>query len=144
MWKAFKEFAMRGNVVDLAIGIIIGSAFGAIVNSLVNDIVMPPIGALLGKINFSNLYINLSDKTFDTLKAAKDAGVATINYGLFINTVINFVIITLVLFLIIKGLNALRKPAPAPDAPATKECPYCLTRIPKEATRCPACTSNLK
>lgn len=144
MWKEFKEFAIRGNVVDLAIGIIIGSAFGAIVNSLVTDIVMPPIGALLGKISFSDLYINLSGKAFDTLKAAKDAGAATINYGLFINTIINFVIVALVLFLIIKGMNALRKPASAPVAPATKECPYCLTRVPKKATRCPACTSDLK
>ena len=142
MWKEFKEFAMRGNVVDLAVGIIIGGAFGAIVNSLVNDIVMPPIGALLGKINFADLYINLSGKSFDTLKAAKEAGAATINYGVFINTLINFLIVAVVMFLVVKAMNAMRKPAPAAE-PTTKDCPHCLTKIPKKATRCPACTSQL-
>ena len=145
MWKEFKEFAMRGNVVDLAVGIIIGTAFGAIVSSLVNDIIMPIIGRLLGSLNFSDLFINLTpDKAAASLKAAKDLGAATINYGVFINTIINFAIIALVIFLLVKAMNAVRKPTPAPAAPETKECPYCLTKIPKKATRCPACTSELK
>jgi large conductance mechanosensitive channel len=143
MWKEFKEFIMKGNVVDLAVGIIIGGAFGGIVSSLVNDIIMPPIGLLLGKINFADMYINLSDTAYPTLKAAKEASAATINYGLFINTLINFLIVALVLFLVIKAMNAMRKPAPA-AAPSTKECPYCLTKVPLKATRCPACTSELK
>ena len=144
MWKEFREFIMRGNVVDLAIGIIIGSAFGAIVTSLVNDIIMPPIGLLLGKINFTDLFINLSGTAYPSLAAAKAAGAPTMNYGVFINTLINFLIIALVIFLIVKAMNqhAPRRPQP-PAAPDTKECPYCLTKIPKKATRCPACTSEL-
>jgi large conductance mechanosensitive channel len=144
MLKEFKEFIMRGNVIDLAVGIIIGVSFGAIVTSLVNDIIMPPIGMLLGKINFADMYINLTGQTFANLAAAKAAGAATINYGLFINTVINFILVALVLFFVVKAMNAIRKPAPAPAAPETKECPYCLTKVPKKATRCPACTSELK
>ena len=143
MWKEFKEFAMRGSVIDLAIGIIIGVAFGAIISSFVKDIIMPPIGLLLGKINFADLYINLTSTSYPSLKAAQDAGAATINYGLFINTVINFLLIALVLFFVIKGMNSMKKPAPV-AAPTTKECPYCLTAVPKKATRCPACTSELK
>jgi large conductance mechanosensitive channel len=143
MWSEFKKFVMRGNVVDLAVGIIIGGAFGKIITSLVNDIIMPPIGVLLGKVDFANLYINLSGKTFDSLADAKAAGAATINYGLFINTVLDFVIVAFVIFLLIKQVNRL-KAAPAPVEPNTKECPYCLSVIPLKATRCPNCTSELK
>jgi large conductance mechanosensitive channel len=145
MWKEFKEFALRGNVVDLAIGIIIGGAFGAIVSSVVNDLIMPIIGRLLGSLNFADLFINLTpEKAATSLKIAKDLGAATINYGVFINTLINFLIIAVVLFFLIKGMNSMRKPAPAVAAPDTKECPYCLTKVPAKATRCPACTSELK
>jgi large conductance mechanosensitive channel len=145
MWKEFKEFAMRGNVIDLAVGIIIGGAFGAIVSSLVNDIIMPIIGRMMGPLNFTDLFINLTpEKQAASLKIAKDLGAATINYGVFINTIINFLIIALVLFFLIKAINKTRKPAPAPAVPDTKECPYCLTMVPKKATRCPACTSDLK
>lgn len=143
MWKEFREFAMRGNIVDLAIGIVIGTAFGAVVNSLVNDIIMPPIGALLGRINFADLFVNLSGKPFVSLVAAKAAGAPTINYGQFTNTIINFIIVALVMFFILKAINKLRKPTPAPSTPPTKECPYCLTRIAQGATRCPSCTSEL-
>jgi large conductance mechanosensitive channel len=143
MWKEFKAFIMRGNVVDLAVGIIIGGAFGAIVTSLVNDIIMPPIGLLLGKINFSDLFINLSGSTYPSVAAAKAAGAPTINYGAFINTLINFLIVALVIFFIVKAVNRLRRPAEKPAAPDTKDCPYCLTTIPAKATRCPACTSDL-
>jgi large conductance mechanosensitive channel len=145
MWKEFKEFAMRGNVIDLAVGIIIGGAFGSIVSSLVNDIIMPIIGRLLGSLNFADLFINLTpEKAAASLKIAKDLGAATINYGVFINAIINFAIIALVLFFLIKAMNSVRKPAPAAAAPDTKECPYCFTKVPKKATRCPACTSELK
>ena len=145
MWKEFKEFILRGNVMDLAVGIVIGAAFGAIVNSLVKDIIMPPIGLLLGKINFTDLFINLSGTPYSSLKAAQDAGAATINYGLFINTIINFIIVALAIFFVVKGVNRMRKPAPAaaPAAPTTKECPHCFTEIPLKATRCPNCTSEL-
>ncbi len=146
MWKEFKEFILRGNVMDLAVGIVIGAAFGAIVTSLVNDIIMPPVGLLLGKINFTDLFINLTpDKAATSLKAAKDLGAATINYGQFINTVINFLIVAVVIFFVVKAFNAMRrKPAPAPAAaPTTKACPYCQTDIPLKATRCPHCTSQL-
>jgi large conductance mechanosensitive channel len=145
MWKEFKEFAMRGNVIDLAIGIIIGGAFGAIVSSLVNDIIMPIIGRLMGPLSFTDLFINLTpEKAANTLADAKKLGAATINYGVFINTIITFLIIAVVLFFLIKAMNKMRKPAPAPAAPDTKECPYCLTKVPKKATRCAACTSELK
>ena len=143
MWKEFKEFIMRGSVIDLAVGIIIGGAFGTIVTSLVKDIIMPPIGLLLGKINFADLYINLTNTAYPNLKAAQDASAATINYGLFINNVINFLLIGLALFFVIKAVNKMKKPAPV-AAPNTKECPYCLTQVPLKATRCPACTSELK
>jgi large conductance mechanosensitive channel len=148
MWKEFKEFIMRGNVLDLAVGIIIGAAFGSIVTSLVKDIIMPPIGLLLGKINFADMMINLTPEkgTFTSLKAAQDAGAATINYGQFINTLINFLIVAFVIFLVVRAANALkRKPAPAPAAsPTTKVCPMCATEIPVKAKRCPHCTSELK
>jgi large conductance mechanosensitive channel len=145
MWKEFKEFIMRGSVIDLAVGIIIGAAFGAVVNSLVKDIIMPPIGLLLGKINFSDLFINLSGTPYSSLAAAQQAGAATINYGVFINTIINFIIVGLAIFFVVKAVNRLHKPAPAAAtaAPTTKECPYCFTEIPIKATRCPNCTSQL-
>ena len=142
MLKEFREFVVKGNVIDLAVGIIIGIAFGAIVTSLVNDIIMPPIGLLLGKINFSDLFINLSGTAYPSLKAAKDAGAATINYGVFLNAVINFIIVAFVVFLLVKQVNRMKK-EPAPAEPNTKECKYCLSTIPLKATRCPHCTSEL-
>ncbi|MEO0076209.1 MAG: large conductance mechanosensitive channel protein MscL [candidate division WOR-3 bacterium] len=144
MFKEFKEFAMRGNVLDMAVGIIIGVAFGKIVTSLVNDIIMPPIGLLLGKIDFANLFINLSGKHYSTLAEAKAAGAATLNYGVFINTVIDFIIVAFVIFLIVRQVNRLKKkPAPVTAEPTTKECPYCFSTISIKATRCPNCTSQL-
>lgn len=144
MIEEFKKFAMRGNVMDLAVGIIIGGAFGKIVSSLVDDVIMPPIGLLLGKVDFSDLYINLSGKTYASLAQAKAAGAATLNYGLFVNSVINFTIVAFAVFLLIKQMNRLA-PAPAPAAaPATCDCPYCLQPVPLAATRCFHCTSHLE
>lgn len=143
MLKEFKEFIMRGNVVDMAVGIIIGAAFGKIVTSFVNDILMPPIGLLLGKVDFSNLFISLSGQQYPTLTAAKTAGAATLNYGIFINTALDFVIIAFAIFLLIRQVNRMKRPAPEP-APSTKECPFCLSAIPLKATRCPHCTSEMK
>lgn len=144
MWKEFRDFAMRGNVIDLAVGIIIGAAFGKIVSSLVNDILMPPIGVVLGKVDFSNLFISLTGQHFNSLTEAKAAGAATLNYGIFINNVIDFVIVAFAVFLLVQQVNRLtRKPA-APAAPATKDCPYCLSAVPLRATRCPQCTSEIK
>ncbi len=145
MLKEFKEFAMRGNVVDLAIGIVIGGAFGKIVSSFVSDILMPPVGLLFGKVDFSNLFIGLSSKTYATLQEAKAAGAATINYGLFFNTILDFLIVAFAVFLLIKQINRLkRQEQPAPAAPTTRECPFCLSSIPLKATRCPQCTSEVK
>lgn len=145
MWKEFKEFAMRGNVLDMAVGIIIGAAFGKIVSSFVNDVLMPPIGVLLGKVDFSNLFITLSGQSFATLEEAKKAGAATIRYGLFFNTIIDFILVALAIFIMIRQINRLkRQPEPAPALPTTKECPYCFSAIPIKATRCPNCTSELK
>jgi large conductance mechanosensitive channel len=146
MFKEFKEFAMKGNVMDLAVGVIIGAAFGKIVTSLINDVLMPVIGLLLGKVDFSNLFLSLSGGAFPTLAEAKKAGAATLNYGLFVNALIDFLIIGLVIFMMVKWVNKLRKPAPvaAAAAPTTKECPFCFTMIPVKAVRCPACTSQLK
>jgi large conductance mechanosensitive channel len=143
MLKEFREFAVRGNVIDLAVGIIIGAAFGKIVTSLVSDVLMPPLGLLLGKVDFSNLFINLSDKHVATLAEAKAAGAATINYGLFINTVIDFVIVAFAVFLLVRQVNRLVKKPEPPKPVTTKECPFCATAIPLAATRCPACTSHL-
>ncbi len=143
MLKEFKEFAMRGNVLDMAIGIIIGAAFGKIITSLVSDIIMPPIGKLLGKVDFTNLFITLGDGGFKTLKEAQAAGAPTINYGLFFNTVIDFVIVAFVIFLIVKQVNRFKKKPPE-EAPATKECPFCISQVPLKAVRCPNCTSDLK
>lgn len=143
MLKEFKEFIMRGNVLDLAVAVIIGAAFGAIVTSFVNDIIMPPIGLLLGNVDFSNLFINLSGTPYQSLAEAQSAGAPTINYGLFLNTIINFIIIAFAIFLVIKAANRLQKaPEPAQE-PTTKECPFCLSSIPIKATRCPHCTSQL-
>ena len=145
MFKEFKEFAMRGNVLDMAIGIIIGAAFGKIVSSFVADVLMPPIGLLLGKVDFSNLFINLSGQTFPSVEAAKAAGAATLNYGMFLNTVIDFLIVAFAIFLLIKQVNRLMpKKAEAPAAPTTKECPRCLSQIPIKATRCAHCTSDIQ
>ena len=142
MLKEFRDFAMRGNVVDLAVGIIIGAAFGKIVTSLVNDILMPPLGVVLGKVDFSNLFINLSGAHYDSLTAAKAAGAATVNYGTFINNIIDFVIVAFAVFLLVKQMNRLMPP-PKVEAAATKECPFCKSSIVPAATRCPHCTSQL-
>jgi large conductance mechanosensitive channel len=138
----FKQFALKGSVVDLAVGFVVGAAFGKIVTSFTNDILMPPIGLALGAVDFSNLFINLSSKHYDTIAAAKAAGAPTLNLGLFINTIIDFVIIAFVVFLIIKWLNQLVGEQPA--APTTRPCPYCLSAIAIGATRCPHCTSEVK
>lgn len=143
MLKEFKAFAMRGNVVDLAIGFIIGAAFGKIITSLVSDILMPPIGLILGKVDFSSLFLNISGKSYGSLAAAKAAGAATINYGLFLNTIIDFLIVAFVIFLLIRQINRWNKPAPAPEA-TTKDCPYCFSAISIKATRCPNCTSEVR
>ncbi|HET8726711.1 MAG TPA: large conductance mechanosensitive channel protein MscL [Alphaproteobacteria bacterium] len=147
MLKEFKEFAMRGNVIDLAVGIIIGAAFSQITTSLVNDIIMPPIGLLLGQVDFSNLFINLSGQDYTSLAEAQAAGAPTINYGQFLNTVINFLIVAFAVFLLVRGINRLRRRedtgAELP-APTIKDCPYCFSSIPIKATRCPSCTSALE
>ena len=145
MFKEFKEFTLRGNVIDLAIGVIIGAAFGKIVTSFVNDILMPPIGLLLGNVGFSNLFINLSGQPYGSLEEAQAAGAATINYGLFINTVLDFIIVAFVIFLLVRQVNRMRREQEAPPAgPTTRECPYCLSTVPLKATRCPHCTSELE
>jgi large conductance mechanosensitive channel len=143
MLKEFKEFAMRGNVLDMAVGIIIGAAFGKIITSFVGDILMPPIGLLLGKVDFSSLFLNLSAKSYDTLAAAKAAGAATLNYGLFLNSVTDFLIVAFVVFLLVRQVNRWKAPA-AVAAPSTTDCPYCCMTVPSKATRCPHCTSGLR
>ena len=142
MLKEFRNFVMRGNVLDLAVAVIIGGAFGKIITSFVNDVIMPPIGLLLGGVDFANLFISLDGKAYESLEAAKTAGAATINYGIFLNTVIDFTIVAFVIFLIIKSVSKLQKPAPVAD-PTTKDCPYCFTTIAIKAKRCPNCTSQL-
>ena len=142
MLKEFKQFVLRGNVIDLAIAVIIGGAFGKIITSLVNDIVMPPLGLLLGKVNFSDLFISLDGTKYASLADAQTAGAATLNYGIFINTIIDFILVAIVMFLVIYWFNKLKR-EPAPAAPTTKECPHCFTQIPIKATRCPNCTSQL-
>ena len=145
MLKEFKEFAMRGNVLDMAIGIVIGAAFGNIVTSFVSDILMPPIGLLLGGVDFSNIFIVLGSGEYASLEAAKEAGAATWNIGLFINTMIDFLIIAFAIFLVVKAVNNLkRKEAAPPPAPSEKSCTFCATTIPIKATRCPNCTSQLE
>ena len=143
MLKEFKEFALRGNVLDLAIGVIIGAAFGGLVTSFVNDILMPPLGLLLGGVDFANLFINLSGTPYASLAEAQAAGAPTINYGLFINNVVNFLIIAFVIFLLVRAINRMTKPKTAPEAPSTKLCPFCYSGIPIKAMRCPECTSEL-
>jgi large conductance mechanosensitive channel len=149
MLKEFKEFAMRGNVIDMAVGIIIGAAFGLIIASLVSDVLMPPIGLILGNMDFSNLFMVLKEgKTagpYATVAAAKGAGAVTLNYGLFVNTIVNFLIVAFAIFFLVRGMNALKKKEEAPAAkPMTKECPHCLSTIPIKASRCGHCTSELK
>jgi large conductance mechanosensitive channel len=143
MLKEFKEFAMKGNVLDLAVGFIIGAAFGKIVTSLVSDIIMPPIGLILGKVDFSSLFLNLSGKSYSSLAEAKAAGAATLNYGIFLNNIVDFLIVAFAVFLLVRMVNRWNKPAPA-AAPSTKECPYCASTIPLKATRCPNCTSEIR
>ncbi len=143
--KEFREFAVKGNVLDMAVGIILGVAFGKIVTSLVDDIVMPPLGLLLGKVDFSNLFVSLTGHHFDSLAAAKQAGAPTINYGLFINAVLNFLIVAFAVFLLVRQVNRFRRQQEdQPTEAATRACPYCLSPIPDKATRCPHCTSEIK
>jgi large conductance mechanosensitive channel len=145
MWNDFTAFIKRGSVIDLAVGVIIGSAFGRIVSSLVEDIILPPVGLLLGKVDFSNLFINLSGGSYASLNAAKEAGAATINYGMFINNIINFLIMAFVIFMLVRQVNKLQTPKEEkPSKPTTKECPYCCSMIPVKANRCPECTSQLE
>ena len=149
MLKEFKEFAMRGNVIDMAVGIIIGAAFGTIVNSLVQDVIMPPIGLLLGNVDFSNIFIVLKEGKvagpYASVAAARSAGAISINFGMFVNTIISFILVAFAVFLFVKTINRLRRQEEAPPAaPTTKECNYCFSKIPIQATRCPNCTSELK
>ena len=138
----FKEFAVKGSVIDMAVGIIIGAAFGSIVNSLVKDVIMPPIGMLMGGINFADMFVALDGKAYATLAEAQAAAAPTINYGLFINSIISFIIVALAIFVLIKQINAMKK-QPAPPEPNSKECPYCKESIPKAAVKCSHCTSDL-
>jgi large conductance mechanosensitive channel len=143
MLKEFKEFAMKGNVLDLAVGFIIGAAFGKIITSLVSDIIMPPIGLILGKVDLSSLFLNLSGKSYSSLAEAKAAGAATLNYGVFLNNIVDFLVVAFAVFLLVRMVNRWNKPAPA-AAPSSKECPYCASSIPLKATRCPNCTSEIR
>ena len=142
MFKDFKEFAMRGNVLDLAVGLIIGAAFGKIITSFVNDVMMPPLGVLIGNVDFTNLFIDLTGRGFSTLAEAKEAGAPTINFGLFVNTLLDFLLVSFAVFLLIRQINRL-KTKPAQVAVTTKECPYCISLVPLQAKRCPHCTSQL-
>jgi len=141
MLKEFKEFAMKGNVVDMAVGIILGVAFGKIITSLVNDIIMPPIGLVLGRVDFNSLFVSLDGKSYATLALAKAASAPTINYGAFLNTILDFVIVAFVMFLLVRQANRLTPAAPA--EPTTKDCPFCLSPVPLKATRCSQCTSQM-
>lgn len=148
MLKEFKQFVMRGNVVDMAVGIIIGGAFGAIVKSLVDNVLMPPLGLLIGGVDFSNFFVVLKKGTtagpYESLAAAKEAGAVTLNYGMFVNAVVTFLIVAFAVFLLVKWINSLQPPKPAaPAGPATKACPFCISTIPIQASRCPSCTSEL-
>ena len=140
----FKKFAIQGNAIDLAVGVIIGAAFGKIVASLVEDILMPPLGLLLGGVDFSNLFLTLSGGTYESVAKAKEAGAATLNYGIFLNHVVNFLIIAFAIFMVVKQINRLKTAPPPPGPPTTKDCPYCLMTIPLKATRCGHCTSEVK
>ena len=143
MFKEFRDFAARGSVIDLAVGVIIGAAFGKIVTSLVNDIVMPPIGLLIGKVDFRNLYVSLNGQAYPSLAEAQKAGAPTINYGMFLNTILEFVIVAFVVFLIVRQINRMSPPPVAAPAEPQKSCPFCATAIPMAAKRCPFCTSTL-
>jgi large conductance mechanosensitive channel len=143
MLKEFKEFIRRGNVIDLAVGFVMGAVFGKVASSFINDVVMPPVGLLLGKVDFSSLYINLSGQAFESLAKAKEAGAPVIAYGVFLNAVIEFLIVALAIFIVIRQINKL-KSKPAPASPTTKECPFCLSTVPLKAVRCPNCTSEIK
>ena len=143
LMKEFREFAARGNVVDLAVGVIIGAAFGKIVTSLVNDIVMPPIGMAIGRIDFKNLFVALNGQQYASVADAQKAGAATINYGIFLNTILEFAIVAFVIFLMVRQINRLKTPAPSPPSDDARDCPFCVSRISSKATRCPHCTSEL-
>lgn len=144
MWKEFRDFAIKGNILDLAIGVIIGGAFGKVTTSLVNDILMPPIGMIVGRVDFSNLYVSLNGESYASFAAAKAEGAPTLNFGLFINTMLDFLIMAFAVFLVVRQVNLLRKRFDKAEKPvSTKECPYCLTKVPLKATRCAACTSQL-
>lgn len=139
MLREFKEFVMRGNMIDLAIGIILGAAFGKVVTSLVTDILMPPVGLALGRVDFANLFISLNGQRYPTLQVAKTAGAPTINYGIFFNTILDFIVVAFVIFLVVRQINRMRR-----ESPTTRECPYCASLIPIKATRCPSCTSQVQ
>jgi large conductance mechanosensitive channel len=143
MFQEFREFIRRGNVIDLAVAVVMGAAFSPIVNSIVNDLMMPPIGLVVGQVDFKDLFITLGAQSYPSLAAAKAAGAPVIAYGNFLNTVVNFLIVSFAVFLLVKQINRLHRPSPA-ATPTTKDCPYCLTAIPLKATRCPHCTSDLK
>jgi len=143
MLKEFKEFAFKGNVIDLAVAVIIGAAFGPIITSLVNDIIMPPVGLVLGNVDFKDMFLSLKGESYASLAAAKEAAAPVIAYGTFLNTVINFLIVAFAIFLLVKQVNRFQKPAPV-AAPATKDCPYCYSAVPLKAVRCAHCTSELK
>jgi large conductance mechanosensitive channel len=143
MFKEFKEFAMKGSVLDLAVGVVIGAAFGKITSSFVSDVLMPPLSLLLGHVNFSNLFVTLSGESFATIEEARKAGAVTLNYGLFLGTVIDFLCIAFAVFILVKQVNRMRRPAPAAEV-TTKDCPFCTSAIPLKATRCPQCTADLK
>jgi len=142
MLKEFRDFVMRGNLLELAVAFILGVAFGRVVTSLVNDVIMPPIGLVLGGVDFSNLFVNLSQTSYATLAEAQAAGAPTLNYGVFILTVLDFVIVAFVVFMLVRAVNRMQRPKPS--APTTKDCPHCLSIIPLKATRCPHCTSELR
>jgi large conductance mechanosensitive channel len=144
VWEEFKKFIMRGSVLDMAVGIIIGAAFTSVVQSLVNDVLMPPIGRVLGGVDFAGLFINLGPGTYETLAEAQEAGAPTINYGLFINALLSFLIVALVVFLLVKAFNRMQKEEETPSEPTSKECPECLSEIPIQARRCAFCTTVLE
>jgi large conductance mechanosensitive channel len=144
MWKEFREFAARGNVLDLAVGVIIGAAFGRIVTSLVTDMIMPPIGMVIGGLDFSNLFVALNGVSYPSLAAAQAAGAPTINYGRFANTVLEFLIVAFVIFLMVRQINRMKTPAPAAPTDDSRDCPFCVSRISRKATRCPHCTSEIR
>lgn len=144
MLKEFKEFAMRGNVVDLAVGLVVGAAFAKIVSSFTSDLLMPPLGLLMGRVDFSNLFVPLDGHHYASLDLARRAGAATINYGVFLNTIIDFLIIAFAVFLVVRAMNRLTARKEAPAAPTTRECPRCISQIPIRANRCPNCTSDIQ